>query len=117
MLVLTMMIQSLHQLGVLAFYKLKKDVFVEAFCINKDKPDLCCQGKCFLEKQLGGESSQDQNKSLPTQTEFPYFIVTFNEIKGPVFSEDEMDFSDKILRTLAGIKSSLAHPPESGSLV
>lgn len=33
-------------------YLLLKDYISKNLCIEKDKPDNCCQGKCFLEEQL-----------------------------------------------------------------
>ena len=33
-------------------YQLQKERITELFCVNKDKPQLQCQGKCYLAKQL-----------------------------------------------------------------
>ena len=33
-------------------YLLYKDYISKYLCIEKDKPDNCCKGKCFLEEQL-----------------------------------------------------------------
>ena len=33
-------------------YMLFKDYIADNLCIEKDKPDNCCQGKCYLEEQL-----------------------------------------------------------------
>lgn len=41
-------------------YGLNKDYIAEFLCINKDKPELSCGGKCHLMKQL-----EKQNKELP----------------------------------------------------
>jgi len=33
-------------------YSLFKDYIAKNLCENKDKPNSCCHGKCFLNKQL-----------------------------------------------------------------
>lgn len=35
-----------------AYYNLDTKGFIEAFCENKDKPELACNGKCHLKKVL-----------------------------------------------------------------
>jgi len=42
----------------LAWYELNKDFITEWFCVNKDKPELHCQGKCHLKKQLQSEENE-----------------------------------------------------------
>lgn len=32
----------------------------KTLCENKDKPDKCCEGKCYLKKQLDKEESREQ---------------------------------------------------------
>lgn len=52
-------------------YAMYKDYISKHLCINKDKPQNCCQGKCYLDEQLKKnavplESSKDNNKkSVP----------------------------------------------------
>lgn len=41
-------------------YALNKDYIAEFLCINKDKPEMACGGKCHLMKQL-----EKQEKELP----------------------------------------------------
>ena len=41
-------------------FGLNKDYIAEFLCINKDKPEMACGGKCHLMKQL-----EEQNKELP----------------------------------------------------
>ncbi len=33
-------------------YELRKDFIAEVLCINKDKPQLSCHGKCYLKKEM-----------------------------------------------------------------
>lgn len=46
------------------WYALDIDSFVEQFCENKDKPQLQCNGKCYLTK-VSKDSSSDKTDKLP----------------------------------------------------
>lgn len=56
------------KVGVLVSWKLNQTYIVENLCINKNKPEMKCNGKCHLQKQLKRvEDKQDNNNrtSLP----------------------------------------------------
>jgi hypothetical protein len=46
-------------------YQINKTNIIAAFCINKDKPELECSGKCYLNKQLSQTESSNESSSLP----------------------------------------------------
>jgi len=33
-------------------YAINKQYIIREFCVNKDKPEMHCNGKCYLEKQI-----------------------------------------------------------------
>lgn len=43
-----------------AYYELDTVGFIEAFCINKDKPELECNGKCHLKEVSKTQDSQQK---------------------------------------------------------
>lgn len=45
----------------LSFYLFENETFTELFCVNKDIPELKCNGQCELSKITG----QEKNKSEP----------------------------------------------------
>lgn len=49
----------------------------EVLCINKDKPELSCGGKCYLMQQLQ-ESQQKQEKEFPQLLHSKYEFVLIN---------------------------------------
>lgn len=53
--------QSLDRFGMIAYYELNKEYITEMFCVNTSKPELGCEGKCFLRKQLN-KKDQNENK-------------------------------------------------------
>ncbi|MCF7567895.1 hypothetical protein L3X37_05885 [Sabulilitoribacter arenilitoris] len=55
-----------------AYYELDPIGFIEKLCINKDKPELQCNGNCHLKKVTESNTNNDNNH--PTQ------ILDFKEI-------------------------------------
>ena len=55
-------------------YVVNKDFIAKNLCINRDKPHSCCEGKCYLEKQLKKSSDnnndpKDKNTNKKVQNE------------------------------------------------
>ena len=63
------------------YYEFNIDSITEEFCINKDKPDLNCKGKCQIEKIL----IEEQNIPLEQQQQIVEYLPSaklfFNEIE------------------------------------
>ncbi|SDF30803.1 hypothetical protein SAMN04487992_11128 [Cellulophaga baltica] len=52
-------------------YVFNYDYISEVLCINKDKPELNCNGKCYLMTKLAEESkANDANKKTPIENAF-----------------------------------------------
>lgn len=71
--------------GILTYadFYINKDFIANILCENKDKPEMHCQGHCYLGKQLDKEN----NEQSPVNTSHK----TTNEIQ--LYSEDVSDFS------------------------
>jgi hypothetical protein len=66
----------------LANYLVNQDYIAEFLCINKDKPELECNGKCYLAEQLK-KASEEKEKNLPAIVleDYPIGIVLFVSFK------------------------------------
>lgn len=53
------MVRPFTQAYYLIDYQLRKDFIAKAFCINKQKPQLNCNGKCYLAKRLKTAEEQE----------------------------------------------------------
>lgn len=67
-----LMFQSLDRFGMIAFYELNKAYITKMFCVNKSRPSLKCEGKCFLRKQL--------NEKDQTEKQYPGKVLDVKEI-------------------------------------
>lgn len=46
-------------------YAWKKDYIAKYLCINKDKPELQCNGKCHLKKELSEQRKDEKGPAFP----------------------------------------------------
>ncbi len=53
---------NLKDAAVYICFKLNQDYIAKNLCINRDKPESCCEGSCELEKALD-ENSEHGNKA------------------------------------------------------
>lgn len=104
--------------GQVAYYELNIEYITEKFCENKAKPELKCNGKCHLAKELQS-LSQDTN----SETESPqinFLAETFSPLFFQVEEKLEFDFLNANLlhrnyfyktRSIVDYHSSLLRPP------
>ena len=59
-------------------YVLNQDYIAEFLCINKEKPELQCNGKCHLVKQL--EEQQKSNPMTPLRVSLENYPIGFVNI-------------------------------------
>jgi hypothetical protein len=48
-------------------YNLFKNYIAENLCVKKNEANNCCQGKCYLEKQINLVNETGENSTNPTQ--------------------------------------------------
>lgn len=65
-------------------YIIDQDYIVEFFCVNQDKPELDCNGKCYLMQKLE-EQNEKKRQNLPriSMEEYPIGFVLFAKISIP----------------------------------
>ena len=69
----------MYFVGYVAYFELNIDYIVETYCVNKEKPQLQCNGKCHLVKQIASTTDKDGNATLNSLAEsfFPVFYVDY----------------------------------------
>lgn len=66
-----------HNLGSISYYLSNFDHFAKQLCINKDKPQMHCNGTCALSKMLIKQSHKDSNSEPVTGSSLPLLIFGF----------------------------------------
>ncbi len=73
--------------GYFSYFQLNIDYFVENYCVNKNRPELQCNGKCYLMEQLSVSKEQQRNQNATNAG------LTLIEAFIPLFMESYVDFS------------------------
>ena len=106
---LSLSCQCFVQLGIIGWYQLNTQSITEKYCVNKDKPQLHCNGKCHLKKQLDKTENGDaKNKDNNKKIEWTVFILPENNYSHPqsLFIEKtetfnrQTDYSYKFLHSV-----------------
>ncbi|WP_452227835.1 MULTISPECIES: hypothetical protein [unclassified Lacinutrix] len=67
------------------YYHIDTIGFIEAFCVNQDKPELKCNGKCHLKKV---SKSQDKDQKTPESiVDFKELLLFTNTMETIVFQQ------------------------------
>ena len=73
------MLQIFSKLSIITSYQLNKDFISQVLCINKSAPELQCEGKCFLSKQLAQAEEHEKAPAGDSQVKFDllYYQVIY----------------------------------------
>jgi hypothetical protein len=100
---------------ILLNYRVNTSYIIENFCENTDRPELKCEGKCHLTKQL--KADEEHRSEVPASlTEQISFVLSTQEIDVYEFntlSPEELFFSSLYLEgNYSNILGSIFHPPQ-----
>lgn len=89
------MLPNLTKIGIFIDFKINQDFIADVLCINKEKPMLTCNGKCYLSEQLKKAEEQEEKRAATSKKErweliYYYFKSSF----------DFLLFTDCFLRKL-----------------
>ncbi|MFD2520618.1 hypothetical protein [Emticicia soli] len=80
LLLFSVMVRPFTQVYYLIDFKLRQDYIAKVLCVNKNKPQLNCNGKCYLAKRL--KAAEDREKQAHHQAfeKFELPIIICEEI-------------------------------------
>ncbi|UOB17473.1 hypothetical protein [Abyssalbus ytuae] len=94
-------------------YIINKDYIAEFYCVNKDKPMLNCDGKCYLAKMIQAQQ-EDKKQNLPgiDLREYPIGFVNITEcnLRNPKEFINKSFFYQELYSYQ--IHPSIYHPPD-----
>jgi len=61
------LLQAFSKVFILIDYQLNKEYIMEVLCINRDKPEMHCEGQCHLTKQLKKSEKADRQANEKSQ--------------------------------------------------
>ena len=99
-------------------YLANYDYIVNELCENRDKPELACNGKCHLSKELAKEAGADDENPLnskTSKTEIPQIIISENigeysfAVASEFSSSENISYKPNLIPSL--FISKILHPP------
>lgn len=98
-------------------YELRKDFIIQNYCENKDRPELNCDGKCYLAKRLEKAQQEDEQQAT-NQFVSKLFSLEFHNSQNSSVTHElcttETEPSTNFFyqkRTTKSVVSQVFHPP------
>ncbi len=66
-LICSIITSNFTQLFIYSAYELNKDYIAAVLCVNKDKPKLNCNGKCYLSRKIKQAEEKEKNQDQQSQ--------------------------------------------------
>lgn len=97
-------------------YYVNYEYIAEVLCINQDKPELECNGKCHLKETIREEADEDSGNSPNTASDFKQeyslHIATADIQKNPEKPRNTA-YADFNLTLPSQFSEEITHPPEA----
>lgn len=108
-----MLFHSIKSGLMVSFYLADSKSFIEFFCVNKDKPELKCNGKCELSKMA---QINDATSEKPTYFNFLHREITLflyqNNLKIPFENQKANKVNSFYLNRYSFLsETNIYHPP------
>ncbi|WP_461065041.1 hypothetical protein [Spirosoma horti] len=117
-LLLATLLPTVSQWGIIAHYQLNKAYIARVLCQNRDKPQLHCDGQCYLAKQLKARQDKQDKETTECVQSMPVFQL-FCQTSVPFqfcpvwISVLSSHFFSYYLASSVACVTSLFHPPKS----
>jgi hypothetical protein len=96
-----------------ADFSLNRDFIAKVLCVNKEKPAMKCNGKCYLVKKLNEQQNQESPNTVPQNQKFEIqsYIVPHSLTLVRLISKEKTPFFIKDDLTISTLPHSIFHPP------
>lgn len=109
----TVLLSSMARTVVVADYLLNKEYIAKVLCVNRDKPQMKCNGKCHLNKQLQKQAdAETEGKDKPVRAVKEITGILSNSTTLILDSGNSSQLATLDCSSLvSGIRTSVFHPP------
>lgn len=113
-LALTMMVKALMVPIVYIDFKLNQDYIARVLCINRDKPEMKCNGHCILMQKLkkARQTEESQNKQENKKQNFETFCESLMVYSARTFPPKPKKFGIYQFIFTSNYSSDIFHPPQ-----
>ena len=114
---MTFAIRPAMEITTVLYYQLNIDYIVEKYCVNKERPKLNCNGKCYLMNQMKAKTQPSSNDSKTTVISEAFIPLFFQDNSISIkenyqyYSDIAQNWKNTQLYFLS-ISKDIDHPPE-----
>lgn len=117
-LLLATLLPTVSQWGTIAYYNINKGYIARVLCENRDKPQLHCDGQCYLAKRLKAQQDRQDKETTERVNNTPVIQLFFQDNLLFAFGQNPLSlasvaFSDYRFPVYAAPVLGLLHPPQS----
>lgn len=116
MLLFAVLLPSLSPWGTIAYYQLNKDYIARVLCDNRSRPELHCDGQCYLAKKLKAQQEKQDKETTERVQKTPVLqlfcadYVPYRFAPAPVADQPTPQFVYTV-GTYAAWPTPVFHPP------
>ncbi|WP_276090199.1 hypothetical protein [Pedobacter sp. JY14-1] len=112
-LLLSMLLANFSGLWVFLGFEVNQRYIVRELCENRDKPELHCNGKCYLMKKLKQAQEKEQKQERQSQKSQVQDAITGYVIVFRQYAFAEIDLHVPFSTGMpCSIRNSIFHPPQ-----
>ncbi|RIJ33517.1 hypothetical protein [Pontibacter oryzae] len=95
-------------------YELNKEYIIQNLCVNRDKPQLQCEGKCHLSKSVKAANQESQDQTNFKAKSLSYDFISVTEAATPVAKVwlPARTYGYYSLSAYNAYSSKILHPPQ-----
>lgn len=111
---LGLLVQSFNKLFIVLDFRLNRSYIARNLCVNRDKPQMHCNGKCHFMKVMKQEQKKDQdNPEHRADNKFELICTDYSQTKlHPVVTRTKCSYP-RIKETIySGFSTASFHPPQ-----
>jgi hypothetical protein len=116
LLIFILVLQPVHNLLIVLNYVINKEFISTVLCINRDKPELNCNGKCQVTEQLKEQEKKknEQKGTVSDKVDTPVYIpASATQLHPPIGKEKYQIIYNRSIRTVPPYP--IFHPPRTTS--
>ena len=92
LLLTTLSIRPAYFVGNVVYYETHLSEIIEKYCVNKDKPELQCNGQCHLAKEINAVDTSEDGKAVVNVSAafFPVYFQAIEKINLSIYPPKEI---------------------------
>ncbi|MNS24589.1 hypothetical protein D3C72_564420 [compost metagenome] len=112
LLFLATLLQAFSKVVIYIDFKLNENYIAQTLCENKARPQLHCNGKCQLSKQLKKDEENSKENKKTIQEAVYYCNAAHFEIALVTYFHSAPAYQTHVAPTLQADKQRIFHPPD-----